>query len=312
MIHQLDFNGIDKVEKAIKRIQLYEPEEGYYLCFSGGKDSCVIKALADMAGVKYDAHYSVSSVDPPELVRFIKDNYPDVIFEIPKDKDGKPISMWTLIAKNTMPPTRIVRYCCQHLKENGGKGRLKMTGVRWEESVRRKRSHSEVTFADKKAKRVLEEELSDQDFLSTPQGGVVLRLDNRENARIVEMCYKNHTTLINPIIDWTTDEVWEFLKEYEIPYCCLYDEGFRRLGCIGCPMGSKEQRLREFERWPKYYNLYMIAFEKMIKNRGGGQRLPDSRRSHDRSYKWTVAPDREGRPDFTTPGGIMEWWIYET
>lgn len=99
----------------------------------------------------------------------------------------------------------------------------------------------------------------------------MLRLDNRENARIVEMCYKNHTTLINPIIDWTTDEVWEFLKEYEIPYCCLYDEGFRRLGCIGCPMGSKEQRLREFERWPKYYNLYMIAFEKMIKNRGGGR-----------------------------------------
>lgn len=85
------------------------------------------------------------------------------------------------------------------------------------------------------------------------------------------MCYKNHTTLINPIIDWTTDEVWEFLKEYEIPYCSLYDEGFRRLGCIGCPMGSKEQRLREFERWPKYYNLYMIAFEKMIKNRGGGR-----------------------------------------
>lgn len=98
----------------------------------------------------------------------------------------------------------------------------------------------------------------------------MLRLDNRENARIVEMCYKNHTTLINPIIDWTTDEVWEFLKEYEIPYCSLYDEGFRRLGCIGCPMGSKEQRLKEFERWPKYYNLYMIAFEKMIKNRGGG------------------------------------------
>ena len=87
----------------------------------------------------------------------------------------------------------------------------------------------------------------------------------------MEMCYKNHTTLVNPIIDWTTAEVWEFLKEYNIPYCSLYDEGFKRLGCIGCPMGSKEQRLREFERWPKYYNLYMIAFEKMIANLGGGR-----------------------------------------
>ena len=99
----------------------------------------------------------------------------------------------------------------------------------------------------------------------------MLRLDNRENARIVEMCYKNHTTLINPIIDWTSEDVWEFIHEYEIPYCCLYDEGFKRLGCIGCPMGSKEQRLKEFERWPKYYNLYMVAFEKMIENRGGGR-----------------------------------------
>lgn len=83
------------------------------------------------------------------------------------------------------------------------------------------------------------------------------------------MCYKDHTTLINPIIDWTTDEVWEFLKEYKIPYCCLYDEGFRRLGCIGCPMGTVKNRKMEFERWPKYKNLYLKAFEKMIENRGG-------------------------------------------
>lgn len=172
MIHQLDFNGLDKVEKAIKRLQLYEPkDEGYYLCFSGGKDSVVIKALADMAGVKYDAHYSVSSVDPPELVRFIKDKHPDVIFDIPKDKDGKPISMWSLIPKKSMPPTRIVRYCCQYLKENGGAGRLKVTGVRWAESVRRRQSQSEVTITDKKAQRFIEEELSDEDFLLTRQGG---------------------------------------------------------------------------------------------------------------------------------------------
>ena len=171
MIHQLDLYGRDKVDKAIQRLQTYEPPEGYYLCFSGGKDSCVIKALADMAGVKYDAHYSISSVDPPELVRFIKDVHPDVIMEHARDKDGNIVTMWNLIPKHTMPPTRIVRYCCAYLKENGGKGRLKVTGVRWDESVRRKKSHSEVTFADKKAKKAIEKELSDEDFSSTPQGG---------------------------------------------------------------------------------------------------------------------------------------------
>ena len=322
MIHQLDFNGNDKVDKAIMRLQAYEPEEGYYLCFSGGKDSCVIKALADMAGVKYDAHYSVSSVDPPELVRFIKEVHPDVLFTYPRDRDGNRITMWNLIPQKSMPPTRIVRYCCAALKEQGGKGRLKVTGVRWDESVRRKKSHSEVTFADKKAKKVIEKELSDEDFLSTPQGGVALRLDNRENARIVEMCYKDHTTLINPIIDWTTDEVWEFIREYKIPYCCLYDEGFKRLGCIGCPMGTVKHRTMEFERWPKYKNLYLIAFGKMIENRGGccvhttrqtkqcngGLEMADSRTSDARIHNRELQGSDADWTDMT-PKEIYEWWI---
>jgi phosphoadenosine phosphosulfate reductase len=124
------------------------------------------------------------------------------------------------------------------------------------------------------------------------------------------MCYKNHTTLINPIIDWDTDEVWEFLKEYNIPYCSLYDEGFKRLGCIGCPMGSREQRLREFERWPKYKNLYMVAFQKMIENRGGCCVIQqaDRRGCNER----LPFGELEGRPrDFTdmTPEEIIDWWI---
>ena len=121
-------------------------------------------------------------------------------------------------------------------------------------------------------------------FRQLLRGGGVLRLDNRDNARIVEMCYKNHTTLINPIIDWTTEEVWEFIKEYNIAYCCLYDEGFHRLGCIGCPMASVEMRKHEFERWPKYRNLYSISFQKMIENRGAG-----------RSYQ--------------TVENVWDWWI---
>ena len=113
MIHQLNMHGKDKVQVAIERLQMFEPkDEGYYLAFSGGKDSVVIKALADMAGVKYDAHYSVTSVDPPELISFVKEQHPDVFFDIPKDKEGKAVTMWNLIPKKKMPPTRVARYCC--------------------------------------------------------------------------------------------------------------------------------------------------------------------------------------------------------
>ncbi len=73
MLEQLNMKGLSKIEVAIERLRMFEPEAGYYLAFSGGKDSVVIKALADMDKVKYDAHYNVTSVDPPELVRFIEE-----------------------------------------------------------------------------------------------------------------------------------------------------------------------------------------------------------------------------------------------
>lgn len=137
MIHQLNIQGKDKVQVAIDRLRAFEPPEGYYLAFSGGKDSVVIKALADMAGVKYDAHYTLTSVDPPELVHFIK-TFKDVAIDRPMDKDGHQVTMWNLIPKKKLPPTRIARYCCAELKEHGGDGRFTVTGVRWAESARRK------------------------------------------------------------------------------------------------------------------------------------------------------------------------------
>lgn len=270
MIHQLNIYGKDKVQVAIDRLKAFEPPEGYYLAFSGGKDSVVIKALADMAEVKYDAHYNLTSVDPPELVQFIK-TFDDVKIEIPRDKDGKQITMWNLIPKKKMPPTRVVRYCCKELKEMGGKGRMVITGVRWAESSNRKQNQGEVTVMSPK-KKIKEELLNSGNFTRTNRGGVVLNNDNDESRKMVEQCYKQSKTVVNPIIDWSTEEVWEFIKEYNIPYCKLYDEGYKRLGCIGCPMGTVESRKKDFERYPKYKQAYIRAFERMIANydSGGG------------------------------------------
>lgn len=122
----------DKIAIAIARLRDFEPPEGYYLAFSGGKDSQVVYHLAQEAGVKFDAHFSVTTVDPPEVLRFIREQYPDVLWERPEK------GMYRLIVENGMPPTRIQRYCCRMLKENGGKGRVVLTGIRWAEGVQRK------------------------------------------------------------------------------------------------------------------------------------------------------------------------------
>lgn len=171
----------EKIAMAIDRIQSFESlthhfandgKDGYYLAFSGGKDSVVTKRLMDMAGVKYDAHYLLTSVDPPELVRFIKREHPDVAIDVPIYKigndAGKPITMWNLIPKQRIPPSRIARYCCKWLKEDGGDGRMTVTGVRWAESRAREKNQGVVTITSKNAGQELGE---NENFQSTNRGG---------------------------------------------------------------------------------------------------------------------------------------------
>ena len=47
----------------------------------------------------------------------------------------------------------------------------------------------------------------------------------------------------------------------------MYDEGFKRLGCIGCPIAYWRQREREFKRFPHYYRAYLRTFKKMLQLR---------------------------------------------
>jgi len=68
---------------AIFLLRKNEPKDGYYGGFSGGKDSCVIKHLAKRAGVQVEWHYHMS-IDPPELVLFVREKHPDVIVDRPE------------------------------------------------------------------------------------------------------------------------------------------------------------------------------------------------------------------------------------
>lgn len=117
-----------KEKRAIETLKLFEPQaEPYYLCYSGGKDSDVIRILAQLAGIRHDIVHNHTTVDAPETVYYVR-SIPNVIISKPEK------SMWQLIPKKLIPPTRLARYCCEELKERGGRGRVKITGVRWAES----------------------------------------------------------------------------------------------------------------------------------------------------------------------------------
>ena len=118
----------------------------------------------------------------------------------------------------------------------------------------------------------------------------MLNYDDAASRRVVEICYRTHKTLVNPIENFTNEDVWEFIQTYDLPYCKLYDEGFRRLGCVGCPLGGYASQRREFERWPQYRKMYVSAFDEMLKSR-----IESGKTEH-------VGLWNDGE-------GIMRWWI---
>ncbi|MBO7714669.1 MAG: hypothetical protein J6S85_13920 [Methanobrevibacter sp.] len=163
--------GIEKEKKAIARLKAFEPEtEPYYLCYSGGKDSDCIRILAQLAGVKHEIHHNLTTVDAPETVYYVK-SIPNVIIDRSYYPDGKPVTMWNLIPKKGIPPTRLIRYCCETLKEHGGKNRVKVLGVRWSESRKRKENRGivQIIGKPKKVQKVLAE--NDINFQLTVGGG---------------------------------------------------------------------------------------------------------------------------------------------
>jgi len=261
----------DKIQIAIDRLKTFEPEKGYYLAFSGGKDSLCIYLLAKMAGVKFDAYYARVTVDPPALVNYIRNNFDDVEFIEPE------MTMWNLIPHKKMPPTRVVRYCCEVLKEEGGEGRFVVTGVRHAESSKRsKRKFVEYDAYGSQSKSAI-----------AKRNKFNLMNDNDEKRRMMEHCQIKGKNILNPIIDWEDIEVWEFIRERNAEYCKLYDEGWDRIGCVGCPLAKNKNKIKEFMEVPTFYISYIHAFNRMIQNR----------LENDMKTEWETGTE------------VMQWWL---
>jgi phosphoadenosine phosphosulfate reductase len=217
---------------AIDRLRTFEPEIGYWVAYSGGKDSDVTLDLVRKSAVKYTAHHALTTADPPEVIRHVK-KQADVLIHRPKR------TMWELIKYNGMPPRRNARYCCRTQKEPGGKGFLVVTGIRRKEGA------------------------------------------NRSNRKMVEPCYRDGSKrYLNLIVDWSTAEIWEYIRGESIPYCSLYDEGFERLGCVLCPMNRDVAS--HMLRWPKLC------------------------RAWERAVKATFKPEKTG---FANAEEYWQWWL---
>ncbi len=248
-------DSIATIQRAAKLAQNYTGKP-LVVAFSGGKDSQTVYHLTEAAGVDFEAVYSATTIDPPEVVRFIREHYPMVRFHVPK------MSFWKLVEYTRMLPNRHMRYCCSVLKEATHQGRVTLTGVRREESA--KRAKRQVLDINKKPRQFDEFERSDKTDVQ---------------------CFGNgkEKITVNPILDWTETDVWQYLNNVvNVPHCELYDKGRRRVGCLFCPMKNRKEIVDDMRRYPH-------QFERL---------------------KRTVAKIAETSKVFPNdPKAFLEWWL---
>lgn len=250
----LEHTAIERL-KAASEMSLQYYKQPLVICISGGKDSSVVTELAIRAGIPAEFMHNHTTADAPETVRFVRSEFKRLeelgykcTLNMPTYK-GKRTSMWNLIPQKLMPPTRLVRYCCSVLKETGGANRFICTGVRWAES--KSRENSRGIYEKNSPKK---------------ENRIILNNDNDDRRMLFENCRLQGKRTVNPIIDWGTNDVYDFISDAKCPMNPLYAEGQCRVGCVGCPMAGNK-RETEFKRWPSYKRLYTQAFDKMLQER---------------------------------------------
>lgn len=258
---------MDLEQKAVERIRMASGMSLHHyglplVCtYSGGKDSDVMLELFKRSGIPFEVYNSHTTADAPQTVRHIRAVFRELelqgikcTIDYHRQQDGTNITMWNLIPIKLMPPTRKARYCCSVLKEGGCRNRMIATGIRHAESRKRKKREAYEGITSKESRKI---RVSDEKMLMS---------DNDDTRRLFEHCQLKAKTVVNPIIDWKDRDIWEFYRNECRLHNPLYEMGYHRVGCIGCPMAGKA-RYREFADFPEYRQAYIHAFDRMLAER---------------------------------------------
>lgn len=278
--------SVELLRKSEPLMLKYDPENGAWCGFSGGKDSQALYHIAQFAGIKFKGFFSPTSVDPPQVIRFIRKQYPEVEFTRLKE------SIYTAFKRLKVLPSQRVRWCCALFKEKGGENKVTLTGVRKAESVKRsKRKEVEVTrhkfcgnleefeeYSEKRIKRIAKN--LNQDQFAEVKESEIRCINGKDKI------------LINPILDWTDKDVWEFLNEVmEVPHCELYDPPYNqtRIGCIGCPMASSRNQRKQLDMWPHVKEKWIKAIMEVRKEAYDEMLATPPHATTSKTTTWSIA-----------------------
>jgi 3'-phosphoadenosine 5'-phosphosulfate sulfotransferase (PAPS reductase)/FAD synthetase len=265
-----------KVTLTKERIrEFYEYFKGQiYVCFSGGKDSTVVLHLVRSLYPEVPAVYVDTGLDYPEVKEFIK-TIDNVTWLRPKKSFYQVLQDYgyPVISSRISGQLKVL----QNPREGNAKTReILRTG---------KNSLGKPTMGAKFPKKY--EHLVNAPFKFSNECCHVMKIATmnkykRETGRkpviaimaaesfqrtiayIRRGCnvYEGYNVASMPIFFWNEKDIWDYIKKYNVPYCKIYDMGYKRTGCIFCMFGIlNEKEPNRFQKMkqdhPELYNYCM-------------------------------------------------------
>lgn len=259
--------------EAIERIRKFSrlcDEMGFVpvVGFSGGKDSQVVYDLCKRAGIHFEAKFN-HCFESPTTLNFIREYYPEVQWR----REVKQGFFENIRANHTgLLPTIERAFCCHDYKHNPRYvDNAAILGVRRCESAKR----------------------ADRAVLNTKN-----KTSLQKNNKIFPKYFEEHCVktgapneiLLNPIVDWSDVEVWEYIRLHHLPINPEYSER-NRVGCIICPKANFNSNYKALLTYPKLIDAVIRAREKAIR---------------DGSYDWVITGDNIDYSD-NKPYYVCRW-----
>lgn len=290
-LQKLVNEAITLLRKAEKLALRYDHQNGFFLAFSGGKDSIVLHAIAELAGVKFKAHMSLTSIDPPPVIRFVKQFYPNCELMKPK------VSIFKRAIEKNCLPSRRIRWCCAEFKETAGAGTVTLIGIRAAESARCAK-RKEVSLRSRKFNGTFRDfeqyqhKVNEDEFSITSQNEV--RCINGKDS-----------ILISPLLHFSDNDIWTFIRTMGLPHCELYDQGFPRIGCLCCPMSGLKQKRKEIERFPHIRKNWLRVIRSIR------EKKPDFNESFFAKIHPHIKADSPEQLALHEDEAFFEWWLVQ-
>lgn len=255
-LDEMEQEAITRIRKFAKIASAMEYEIG--VGFSGGKDSLVVYNLCKRAGIDCKFYFN-HALEDIKTLRYIRENFPDVIWR----RTEKGFFEYIVRNRKGNLPLATMSWCCEtykHPRKNIDDASI--LGVRASESVNRRNrkvfESKNKTFR-KRNKAIINEYFEDKCQSEGASSAITLK----------------------PIVDWSDNDVWDYIHKYDLPINPLYSEGFKRVGCMICPKANFTSNYAMLMKYPKLVDSVINA-----RIRGGGS-----------SINWTIKIDNTDYAD---------------